>query len=634
MKRPRSILTCGLLLQVTDLVLGNRNNNNVSYNNRSKGSHSLNINLDAEKSPTFNRKSHTRAMQDKNAGDVGTAFNTLGAFSGDSLGGSTPQLPNVFSESPPDTAPTTSTTSVVTSPSITPPGSEGDGRSIPVPDKKADDKNQEEEEDPSIAMKAAVGIPSAFAPVFAPNKAPEEPVALEEIDERNIFGDMSKSKRANSLKNLGTNERIGSKINSRLRSKKKSKKDGLFSSKKKSGSKSKSKSKKSGKWPGGFFSFDVPFLGGGGDGDGDGDRSGAGGADDKDGRRRVVCPVNTTLLFIGEEHDVLCHNAALGINITVQIEDKFFHELAPSTVPTSSHAPSTSMAPSSSPSISFEPTITSAPSKTPKDLRCRPRPTETRRRAQKKNNPRSQPVAIDDELIIDAIEDFETTTDITPPKDARAIAGGWNPDGPNDRPKHWYELPFCDEVPTSSPAPSSTFSPTSEPSVSFMPSTTSQPSPVPSSVPTDSPTLSSAPTLTAIPSAAPSRPGFKGELIGQACALFEQGITEMGVGKDVEVGFVYELVTTDVNITSDSDVISYMEEQMNNVVVPSLFGCDAVALGGLRRLQTSASGIEYLVPQPNDKLFEPEDGVNQGKLVFTNTNIILNLIERTYFSVF
>jgi len=368
-------------------------------------------------------------------------------------------------------------------------------------------------------------------------------------------------------------------------------KKGLTSKKSKiKKAKSKKKSKKS-KWPGGEISYIVPWRF-------TDPKTGA--AVDK--TRSIRCPVNNTELFLVADiprdefghpinpdddpfaHDVLCHNAAMGLNFTTQIEHIFFHELAPSTVPSISHAPSTSMSPSLSPSISFAPSSSHAPTIVHKGMNCRERPTSEptvanstlsnfTRRLNATSNTNTNSSSTNMTLETDAVDEI-------PEKDILAILGGWNRDGPNEKPKFWYELPYCDSVPSVSPAPSQSLVPSSPPTISLLPSS------------------SLMPTLSDIPSLAPSRDGYKGPLVGMGCQLAADGIMVVGVGDDVEVEFLYEVVTNVVNITS-SNVLKYIEEQMHGIVTPALLECETG--NTTRRLQTS-SGVQYLVPDPEDIL--------------------------------
>jgi len=427
--------------------------------------------------------------------------------------------------------------------------------------------------------------------------------------------------------------------------KSKAKKSGILKSK-----------KKSSKWRGGETIYEIPFT-----------FTDPKTGESTEGTREIKCPADITELIEPDESYIpkpdkngnidpfedrneihlMCHNAAIGRNVTNGLAHIYFHELAPSSVPSTSHSPSLSFAPSFSPSVSLAPSISFAPTKTSKDLTCRQRPssstssTSSRRldaqaevqsstlRRKDSNTifltkkddtytwrwlQETTEATLNDEVIssnisnttplglndtINAIlEGVEVAT--KPDKNALAIANGWDPNNPNARPKFWYTLPFCDEVPTISPAPSFSFAPSNKPSMSHAPSLSLAPSPSPSVIPSDMPTISHVPSITAHPSFSPTRPGYQGPLTGFGCQLAKDEVTVIGVGADVEVDFVYELYTNILNISS-SGVMAYLEDEMQSTVTPALLNCDVV--NATRRLESS-SGIQYLVAQPEDELFD------------------------------
>ena len=346
------------------------------------------------------------------------------------------------------------------------------------------------------------------------------------------------------------------------------------------------------------------------------------------------------------EEDVMCHYASLGLNSTEDVLDYLFLlERAPSSMPSSSFAPSLSGAPSIPPSISLEPSVSLLPTETPKDLICRQRPTESvsNRRLKAKslnaynngffppkqntNKIRRNLQTTTETLYDDYYADDDTigiasSTNVAldesasllsqgitvltkEDKEALAIANGWNPNDPNARPKFWYTLPYCDELPTMSPAPSTTSKPSMVPSISHAPSLSIAPTGVPSIVPTGAPSISQAPTASSNPTLSPTRSGYRGPLIGFGCELAKDNVTEIGIGSNIEVEFVYELVTNVSNVSA-SGVIPYLESEMQSTVTPALLNCDVV--NASRKLE-SLSGVQYLVPYPEDTLF------SEGKLV-------------------
>jgi len=355
--------------------------------------------------------------------------------------------------------------------------------------------------------------------------------------------------------------------------------------------KSHKKSKPKAKWKGGSITYIVPWRI-------TDPNTGAA----VDSTRKIKCPANSTELFMVEEnptdefgnyihpdddpnhgHDVLCHHAALGLNFSEPIDHALFHLLAPSMQPSISHAPSTSMSPSLSPSVSFEPTTSHAPTKVHKGMTCRERPTSEpsvinsvpSNATRRLNGTETNTTEIEEEVVMEPE---------IPEEDLLAIAGGWNPDGPNEKPKFWYELPFCDTVPSISPAPSLSFLPSVTPTISLVPS------------------ISLIPSHSLIPSIAPSMEGYKGPLVGMGCEMAADGVEVVAVGDDVPVEFLYEVVTNVPNI-SESGVLKYIEEQMHGIVTPALLECDVG--NTTRRLQTS-SGVQFLVPAPEDLLVEDD----------------------------